>query len=80
MLGALWNRSYSSSAVSDDKTAVKIALQVWVDYCSLRILMELGGSFLFTHSAIDVWSLGREFWYCAIVMAFFRFAYGRIGY
>eukprot|EP00578_Thalassiosira_sp_NH16_P020585 CAMPEP_0181098026 /NCGR_PEP_ID=MMETSP1071-20121207/11892_1 /TAXON_ID=35127 /ORGANISM="Thalassiosira sp., Strain NH16" /LENGTH=115 /DNA_ID=CAMNT_0023180565 /DNA_START=381 /DNA_END=725 /DNA_ORIENTATION=+ len=29
VLGGLWNRSYSSSSVSDDATAVKTALQVW---------------------------------------------------
>ena len=77
VLGALWNRSYSSSSVSDDETAIKIALQVWVDYCSLRILLELGESFLFTHSSINIWMLGREAWYTAIIMAFFRLAYGR---
>ena len=77
VLGALWNRSYSSAAVSDDKQAVKVALKVWVDYCSLRIPLELGGSFLFTHSSVDLWLLGREAWYTAIVMSFFRLAYGR---
>jgi hypothetical protein len=77
ILGALWNRAYSSSSVSDDKTAVKVALQVWVDYCSLRILLELGESWLFTHSTISVWIIAREVWYTAIVMAFFRWAYSR---
>ena len=77
VLGGLWNRSYSSSSVSDDATAVKTALQVWVDYCSLRILLELGDSFLLTHSTINIWMLGREAWYTAIIMSFFRLAYGR---
>lgn len=77
VLGGLWNRSYSSSSVSDDATAVKTALQVWVDYCSLRILLELGDSFLLTHSTINIWILGREAWYTAIIMSFFRLAYGR---
>jgi len=78
VLGALWNRSYSYSSVSDDQTAVKSALKIWVDYCSLRILLELGESFLFTHSEINIWLLGREAWYTGIVMAFFRLAYGRV--
>lgn len=77
VLAALWNRSYSSSAVSDDETAIKSALQIWVDYCNLRILLELGQSLLFTHSTIDILHLGIEAWYCAIVMAFFRVTYGR---
>ncbi|KAL9181108.1 hypothetical protein ACHAXT_009913 [Thalassiosira profunda] len=79
VLGALWNRSYSSAAVSDDKMAVKTALQIWVDYCNVRILLELGQSFLFTHSSINIWMLGREFWYTAAIMSFFRLAYGRFG-
>mmetsp|Transcript_504 Transcript_504/g.1015 ORF Transcript_504/g.1015 Transcript_504/m.1015 type:complete len:255 (-) Transcript_504:189-953(-) len=78
ILGALWNRSYSSSSVSDDKTAVKNALQIWIDFCSVRILLELGESFLFTHSEINIWLLGREAWYTAIIMAFFRLAYSRV--
>jgi len=78
LLSALRNRSYSSSSVSDDQTAVKNALRIWVDYCSLRILLELGESFLFTHSGINIWLLGREAWYTAIVMTFFRLAYGRV--
>ena len=77
VLAAIWNRSYSSSSVSDDKTAIKVALQVWVDYCSLRILLELGESFLFTHSSISIWIIAREVWYTAIVMSFFRWAYSR---
>ena len=77
VLAALCNRSYSSSAVSDDETAIKSALQIWVDYCNLRILLELGQSLLFTHSTIDILHLGIEAWYCAIVMAFFRVTYGR---
>lgn len=79
-LSALWNRSYSYSSVSDDKTAIKVALQVWVDYCSLRILLELGSSIGFTHSMIDIWSLGMEVWYTAIIMAFFRWAYSRMSF
>lgn len=77
VLAAIWRRSYSSSSVADDETSVKIALQIWVDYCSLRILLELGESLLLTHSGINVWMLGQEAWYTAIVMAFFRLAYGR---
>ena len=76
VLGALWNRVYSSSSVESDETAVRTALQTWVSYCSLRILLELGEGFL-THSSINIWLLGREFWYTAIVMSFFRLAYGR---
>jgi len=78
LLGALYNRSYAYSSVEDDKKALKKALNIWVDYCSLRILLELGESFLFTHSGIDIWLLGREAWYTLIVMSFFRLAYGRV--
>lgn len=77
MLGALRQRSYSSSSVADDGTAIKVAVQVWVDYCSLRILLELGESLLFTHETISVWLIGREVWYTLIVMIFFRWAYSR---
>jgi len=77
ILGGLWNRAYSFSSVSDDTTAVKEALKIWVDYCSLRIILELAGSILITHSPVDAWPLAREVWYTAIVMSFFRFAYGR---
>lgn len=77
VLAAIWRRSYSSSSVADDKTAVTVALQIFVDYCSLRIVLELGESFLVTHSGINVWMLGQEAWYTAIVMTFFRLAYGR---
>ncbi|KAL3805986.1 hypothetical protein ACHAW5_005163 [Stephanodiscus triporus] len=77
VLGGLWNRSYSSSSVSDDETAILVALKVWVDYCSLRILLELGDSILFTHSTISMWIIAREVWYTAIVMSFFRWAYSR---
>jgi len=74
--GALWNRGYASAP--DGATAATTALRVWVDYCSLRILLELGESLLVTHSAVNVWSLGREAWYTAIIMVFFRSAYSRI--
>ena len=77
VVGALWNRSYSSSSVSDGEISVKNAFKIWVDYCSLRILLELGESFLISHTAVNVWLLAREVWYTAILMAFFRFAYGR---
>lgn len=77
VLGGLWNRSYSSSSVSDDETAIIVALKVWVAYCSLRILLELGDSILFTHSTISMWIIAREVWYTAIVMSFFRWAYSR---
>lgn len=77
-LSALWNRSYSYSSVSDDETAVKVAFQVWVDYCSLRILLELGESIGFTHSTISAWNLGIEVWYTLVIMAFFRLAYSRL--
>jgi hypothetical protein len=74
----LWNRSYSFSSVSDDETALKVAFQVWVDYCSLRILLELGESIGFTHSTISAWNLGMEVWYTLVIMAFFRLAYSRL--
>ncbi|KAL3810470.1 hypothetical protein ACHAXA_010164 [Cyclostephanos tholiformis] len=77
ILGSLRNRAYSSSSVLDDKTAVTVALQVWVDYCSLRILLELGESLLFTHSTISVWIITREVWYTAIGMAFYRWTYSK---
>lgn len=77
IFGGLWNRAYSFSSVSDDKVAVKKALDVWVDYFSIRVLMELMGSVLITHAPVDVFSLGREVWYTAIIMSFFRLAYGR---
>mmetsp|Transcript_60 Transcript_60/g.139 ORF Transcript_60/g.139 Transcript_60/m.139 type:complete len:251 (-) Transcript_60:117-869(-) len=78
VLSALWNRSYSTSSVAESETALKKSLEIWVDYCSIRILLEIGGSVLFSHIPVNVWSLAREVWYTAIVMAFFRFAYGKI--
>ena len=73
----LWNRAYSSSSVMDDRTAIKKTTDVWVDYFSLRIVLELMTSVAVTHDAVDVLGLGREVWYTAIVMGFFRLAYGR---
>ena len=78
VFSALWNRSYSSSSVADEGTAMKVALQIWVGYCSSRILLELGVSSVFTHSTINIWSLGMEVWYTAIIMVFFRVAYSRM--
>ncbi len=78
ILSALWNRSYAYSSVSNDETAIKVAIQVWIDHCSLRILLELGESIGFTHSTIDIWSLGMEVWYTVVIMAFFRLAYSRM--
>ena len=79
VLSALWNRGYSSSSVADDETAAKKTFQIWIDYCSIRILMELGLSLLITHSPIGGWFLFREVWYAALVMTFFRICYGRYG-
>lgn len=79
VLSALWNRGYSSSSVADDETAVKKTLQIWIDYFSIRILIELGTSLLITHSAVGGWLLFREVWYTALVMTFFRICYGRYG-
>ncbi len=79
VLSALWNRGYSSSSVGDDETAVKKTLQIWIDYFSIRILMELLLSLLITHSAVGGWLLFREVWYTAFVMTFFRICYGRYG-
>lgn len=78
ILSALWNRSYAYSSVSNDETAVKVAIQVWIDYCSLRILLELGESIGFTHLTVNIWSLGMEVWYTVVIMAFFRLAYSRM--
>ena len=78
VLSSLWNRGYSSSSVENDKAAAKKTFQIWIDYCSIRILMELGYSLLFSHAAIDGWLLFREVWYTAIVMTAFRIAYGRM--
>jgi len=77
ILAALWNRSYSSSAVESDNVAIKATWQIFIDYCSLRIIFELGTSLLLTHTAVDVWALGTEAWYTLIVMSGFRIAYGR---
>ena len=77
IMAALWNRSYSSSAVESDNIAIKTTWQIFIDYCSLRILFELGTSLLLTHTAVDVWALGIEAWYTLIVMSGFRIAYGR---
>lgn len=79
VLSALWNRGYSSSSVADDETAAKKTLQIWIDYFSIRIIMELGTSLLITHSAVGGWLLFREVWYTALVMTFFRICYGRYG-
>ena len=79
VLSALWNRGYSSSSVADDETAAKKTFQIWIDYCSIRILMELGLSLLMTHSVVDGWLLFREVWYTALVMTFYRIFYGRYG-
>jgi hypothetical protein len=79
VLSALWNRGYSSSSVADDETAAKKTFQIWVDYCSIRILMELGLSLLFSHSIVGGWLLFREVWYSLLVMTFFRICYGRYG-
>lgn len=79
VLSALWNRGYSSASVADDETAAKKTFQIWIDYCSIRILMELGLSLLFTHSVVGGWLLFREVWYSALVMTFFRICYGRYG-
>lgn len=57
--------------------AAKKAFDVWVDYFSLRIILELTGSLLITHSPVDVWALAQEVWYTLVVMGFFRLAYGR---
>lgn len=78
VLSALWNRGYSSSSVSDDTTLAKKSFQIWIDYCSIRILMELGLSLLLSHTVVDGWLLFREAWYSAFVMTFFRIVYGRI--
>jgi hypothetical protein len=77
IFGGLWNRAYSFSSVADDKTAIKKAIDVWVDYFSLRIILELAGSALLTHSPVDVWPLAQEVWFTLVVMSFFRLAYGR---
>ena len=77
ILAALWNRSYSSSAVESDNIAIKTTWQIFIDYCSLRIIFELGTSSLLTHATVDVWALGTEAWYTLIVMSGFRIAYGR---
>ena len=77
ILGGLWNRAYSTAAVSSDEVAAKKAFDVWVDYFSIRIILELTGSVLVTHTPVDVWPLAQEVWYTLIVMSFYRLAYGR---
>ena len=77
ILSALWNRSYSTSSVLNPKLAVKKSLDIWVDYFSLRILLEIGLSLLFTHAPVNGLLLAREVWFTAIIMAFFRYAYGK---
>jgi hypothetical protein len=77
IIAGLWNRAYSTSSVFNDNIAIKKAVDVWVDYFSLRIILELVGSILITHNPVDVWPLAQEVWYTLIVMAFYRLSYGR---
>lgn len=76
VLSAIKNQGYSISAVIDDMTAVKCALTIFTDYCSLLIIFTL--TIAFTMSApVDAFEILRQSYFTILMLGAFRVVYGR---
>lgn len=76
VLAALKNSGYSLSAVADDSSAIKCAVSIWVDYCSLRIVYALGTAFA-AHVPVNGWDLMRQCWFTVLMLCTFRIIYSQ---
>ncbi len=76
VLSAIKNQGYSISAVIDDMTAVKCALTIFTDYCSLLIIFTL--TIACTMSApVDAVEILRQSYFTILMLGAFRVVYGR---
>lgn len=76
VLSALYNRAYQPMAVDSDEISWKVAVAIWVDHCSIRILLALVVA-IASHSPVDVFTLWVQLWLTLPVLTVFRVAYGR---
>jgi len=78
ILAALVKNGYSESAVfSDDSSTLKCAATIWLDYCSIRIVLALLSSALLTHLPVDGLDLARQCWFTACVLLTFRYIFSK---
>jgi hypothetical protein len=78
ILAALIKNGYSQSAVfSDDSSTLKCAATIWLDYCSIRIVLALLSSALLTHLPVDGLDLVRQCWFTACVLLTFRYIFSK---
>mmetsp|Transcript_2019 Transcript_2019/g.2872 ORF Transcript_2019/g.2872 Transcript_2019/m.2872 type:complete len:261 (+) Transcript_2019:122-904(+) len=76
ILSALKNDGYSFGATVDDKTSIKCALTIFVDFASLRIIIGLLMATLM-HSPVDTIELLREAWMALLCILTFRVLYSQ---
>ena len=78
VLSSIKNNGYSIGTVIDDITAIKCALTIFIDFCSLLIIFAL--TFAFTSNApVDAVEILRESYYTILVLGAFRVVFGRLG-
>mmetsp|Transcript_47999 Transcript_47999/g.71132 ORF Transcript_47999/g.71132 Transcript_47999/m.71132 type:complete len:256 (-) Transcript_47999:363-1130(-) len=73
---SLKNRGYTESAIITDESSVKCAVTIWLDHCSVRIILALLIAAV-SHSSVDGIDLLRQVWVTLLVMTGFRVCYGR---
>jgi hypothetical protein len=74
---ALYNRAYQPVAVRSDDMAWKVSVAIWVDHCSVRIVLAILLAFC-NHAPVDVFSLWTQLWLTLPITTIFRVAYGRL--
>ena len=76
VLASLKSRGYNPEAVADDLSALKCGLTIWLDHCSLRIILAIVLA-IFSHSSVEGMDLLRQMWFTLPIMLGFRVIYCR---
>ena len=76
IFSSLCNRGYTYSAVESDQSALKSSIAIWVDHCSIRIVIALVIAALH-HAPVDALDILKQLWFTLPLMTAFRIFYGR---
>uniref|UniRef100_A0A7S1BGV6 Transmembrane protein 147 n=1 Tax=Corethron hystrix TaxID=216773 RepID=A0A7S1BGV6_9STRA len=77
IVAAIKSNAYSASATSEFNIALKCVVSVWVDYCSIQVIITLGVAFL-NHASADGENLLLQLVYTFTFMSFWRVLYVRL--
>jgi len=75
IIASIKSKAYNPAvALFDSTNALKSAVYIWVDYCSVRVIISLAAA-ISTHSAVDGLDLLRVLWFTLPAVTAFRVLY-----